>query len=119
MTFLKRLPSATLFLFGVSLILQLIFFQSISLLHTINLTFIFSMLLLFIGFFLAAARAGTFDSLQLLFSRLFHRNRSSFENNDSFLKWSKRVQLTYLFPLQVGFALFFISMVLLVFYYFI
>lgn len=77
------------------------------------------MLLLFIGFFLAATRAGTFDSLQLFFSRLFHRSRSSFENNDSFVKWSERVQLTYLFPLQVGFALFYISMVFLAIYYFI
>lgn len=119
MIILKRPPVATLAIFVISLLLQLLFFQSISLLHTINITFIFSMFLLFVGFFLAAARAGTFDSIQLLFFRLIHRNQSSFEEQESLKKWSDKIQLSYLFPLRVGFAVFFISMVLLAIYYFI
>lgn len=111
----------TLSVLVICVILQPIFYNTISLLHTINLTFLFSALFLFVGFFLAMVAVGTFDSTQFLLNHLFQKRStssiSSTNQSKSTNHWSQKVGKSYLLPLNVGFTLFVLCMMLLAVYY--
>ncbi|MFL2104572.1 DUF3899 domain-containing protein [Desemzia sp. FAM 23991] len=121
MNYYKHPPFFTLLVLIVCILLQPVFYKTISLLYTINLTFLFSALFLFIGFFLAMVSMGTFDSTQLLFHHIFKRRLSASSSQSTQPKpahyWSQKVGKSYLFPLNIGFTLFVLCMFFLAIYY--
>lgn len=102
-----------LVLLVLTFLLQLIFFQEITFLHTTNITFIIAAIFLMIGLFWATLAVGTFDSLHFV-----KRSRKQLDEEDSdIIPLSKKVGKGYVFPLKIGAAFFFLCLFSLIGFY--
>ena len=112
----NKLFSLTMGTLLVTLILSLLFYQEISLLHFINISFYFCYAYISIGLLLYIVNNGFFDGISYSFRKIFRRNHME-DEKEEIVPLSEMVTVPHSLLLKSGVILIFVMCISLIFYY--
>ena len=112
----NKLFSLTMGTLILTLILSLLFYQEISLLHFINISFYFCYAYISIGLLLFIVNNGFFDGISYSFRKVFRRNNKE-DENEEIVPLSEMMTIPHSLLLKSGVILIFVMCISLIFYY--